>query len=95
MEKPEEVQKLEDAINANWISSFEEGDAPSNDAVHVSFHEEDNSWTICDNYERFFDQIFIYRDGKWSYRLMFAETDREYEYSFEKAMHDASIVYTG
>ncbi len=57
--------------------------------------KEDGSITVCDNFERYFTTIYTYTaDGKWLVRSMWGGgSDRPYTY--EKAMSDASIMYTG
>lgn len=67
--------------------------------VHVSV-KPDGSVTICDNYERFFSTIYTYTpdadspDGRWTTRRMYSDEPAA-PYSFEEAMADASIMFTG
>jgi hypothetical protein len=62
---------------------------------------------VCDNYEKFFDTIYTFTpskdspegnthspNGEWSIRWMYADREPE-TYSYEKAMADAQIMFTG
>lgn len=55
----------------------------------------DGSTSISDNFEKFFPLIYrVDKDGNWFIRTMYSDTG-ERPYSFEKAMGDARIMYTG
>jgi hypothetical protein len=91
-----QVQEFVAAIKENGRKCWNEPEDESfiNQLVHVH-PESDGSITICDNFERFFSSIYrVDRQGNWYIRTMFSG-EPEREYSFEKAMSDASIMYTG
>ncbi|MFA4971389.1 MAG: hypothetical protein WC683_02165 [bacterium] len=105
---PEEVRRFVEAVFDNAAKSWSADDNmskkkwlsdPANqrfvtELLHITVDDE-GVFEIADNFERFFDTIFIYSpDGSWSYRRMFSEDDPK-PYSFAQAMHDASIMYTG
>lgn len=93
-EMPDEVRQLKEAIEANErASSAENGMESLPDPVYAKKNS-DGSWSVLDNYERFFDTIYIYRDGQWSVREMYSD-EPERPYSFARAMSDARIMYTG
>lgn len=86
---PKEVLALEAAIEANARSAGLE--LPAFVSVNK---EDDGSWVLCDNYERYFLTMYVYEDGQWFVRQMYSDTPRK-PYSFERAMQDASMMYTG
>lgn len=91
---PAQVRQLKETIEANERkSSKENGEDPLPDPVDVHRHS-DGSWAVSDNYERFFNTVFVYRDGQWFTRTLWGDGG-EKPYSFEKAMADASMMYTG
>jgi hypothetical protein len=51
---------------------------------------------ILDNFERFFDTIYLYTtDGEWKIRHMYSEESGYKPYTEEQALQDASMLYTG
>ena len=53
------------------------------------------STEVSDNFEKFFDIIYrVDKEGNWYIRRMYGERGED-PYTFEKAMADASIMYTG
>ncbi len=57
--------------------------------------DRDGGVTISDNFERFFGSVYTYTyGGKWLIRSMYSE-EGDREYSYDKAMADARILYTG
>ena len=92
-----QVQKFVEAVKENARQSWTKPEDKEfiDSLLHV-FTQDDGSVTISDNYERFFDIIYVVRvDGSWSYRKMWSESGELKSYSFEQAMSDASIMYTG
>lgn len=56
------------------------------------------SVSISDNFEKFFSIMYrVDKDGNWFVRRMYSDepADQEKPYTFECAMSDASIMYTG
>lgn len=99
---PEPVRRFVEAIRDNalrvpsWdVPSLEGGKRFADTVVYVSA-KDDGRITICDNYERFFPTIYTYTpsDDTWSIRHMYSEEPAE-PYSFEQAMADAAIMFTG
>jgi len=92
----EQVEKFVAAIKENATKVWTEPDDKDfiDGLVYVE-KLEDGSVSISDNYERFFSIIYrVDANGNWYYRTMYSDMP-EREYSFEKAMGDASIMYTG
>lgn len=92
----EQVDKFVAAIKENAAKIWTEPDDKDfiDELVYVKVLD-DGSVSICDNYERFFSTIYrVDTNGNWFYRTMYSDMP-EREYSFEKAMGDASIMYTG
>lgn len=86
---PQEVLDLEAAIEAN----AKEAELNLPHLVCVE-KKDDGSWVLCDNYERYFSTIYVYEDGQWFVRQMYSDMPRK-AYSFERAMQDAGMMYTG
>jgi hypothetical protein len=92
----EQVQQFIAAVKKNGQECWNEpGDETFVDSL-LSVHKlDDGSVTISDNYERFFSSIYrVDVNGNWFIRDMFSD-EGEKPYSFECAMSDASILYTG
>jgi hypothetical protein len=91
---PQQVRNFiaEVHINAKRVEEWDEDFIQSLLYVQV---DKDGGVTISDNYERFFGTVYTYTyGGKWLVRSMYGEGgDREY--SYDKVMADASIMYTG
>lgn len=96
MNIPEPVQKFIDAVKENAKQVWNEpGDDDFIDSLLYVDTKKDGSIVICDNYEKFFQTIYrIDTTGNWHVREMYSERS-ERMYSFEAAMVDASIMYTG
>lgn len=98
---PEQVKSFVEALIANakqvegWDTCDLEGGKCFADTIPYVKKLDDGSVEVCDNYEKFFDGIFIYSaEGDWSLRFMYSDRLPEL-YSYEKAMADASIMFTG
>jgi hypothetical protein len=57
-------------------------------------HTDDDCWTICDNYERAPFIYVVHPDGSWKIHEMYGD-EPEKDYTFEQAMADAAIMFTG
>lgn len=102
---PEPVQRFLQALRANalkvegWDEPDSEGKCMADDVIHVSV-KPDGRITVCDNYERFFSIIYDFTpeagnpDGNWKTREMWSSEPAR-DYTFEKAIADASIMFTG
>lgn len=92
---PRQVRKVAKAMRKNAREAWGADDPIANDVVHVS-QQDDGRWTIADNYERFFSTIYIYEKTSqtWTIRTMYAG-DEERPYDLERALSDASIMFTG
>lgn len=93
---PEPVKAFVAAVLANARQVWTEAADASfvEQLIYVGEHE-DGSVTICDNFEKFFATIYrVAKDGSWTIRTMYSD-EPERPYSFEKAMADAGIMYTG
>lgn len=56
----------------------------------------DGSVEVSDNYERFFDTIYTFRpDGSVELRWGYADHEAVRDYALEKALSDASILFSG
>ena len=95
-EIPEKVLKLKKAIIANAKKAWGDDDIVAQDIAFVFYHRRHGKWEVSDNYERFFSTIYAYypETDTWTTRTMFGE-DEEKPYTFEKAMADARIMFTG
>lgn len=104
---PGPVQRFLTALRENalqvegWADmEFEGGKACFADRIAYTKVKDDGTITICDNFERFFSTIFEYRpdpaepNGRWTIREMYSDEPAR-AYSFELAMADASILFTG
>jgi hypothetical protein len=99
---PEEVKTFVSALVANakqvegWDTCDMEGGRCFADTIpYVKTLDDGESVQVCDNYERFFDTIYTYHPTQgWSIRWMYADREPE-SYSYEKAMADAQIMFTG
>jgi hypothetical protein len=98
---PEQVKTFVDALVANakqvegWDECDLEGGKCFADTVVYVKRLEDGSIQVCDNYEKFFDTIYTHSpEGQWSIRWMYADREPQ-TYSYEQAMSDASIMFTG
>ena len=93
----EQVDKFIAAIKENAAKIWTEPDDKDfiDGLVYVN-KLDDESISISDNYERFFDTIYrVTPNGEWSYRRMWSESSIWKPYTFAQAMNDASILYTG
>lgn len=91
-----EAEQFIEAVKKNARLVWDEPDDEDfvNELLFVQ--EKDGVVTISDNYEKFFQTMYrITSDGKWWCRSMWSESVEWREYSFSKAMGDASIMYTG
>lgn len=105
---PNPVQRFLKALRENalkvegWDVKDIDGDTKcmADDVIHVSV-KPDGKVTICDNYERFFPIIYDYTPdpadpdgGRWQTREMYSDGSAQ-DYTFDKAMADAAIMFTG
>jgi hypothetical protein len=93
---PKPVRDLRDAILANARKAWGEDDIVAQDIAFVFSSPTGDRWEISDNYERFFSTIYYYypQTDTWTTRKMYSD-DEEQPYTFEKAMADARIMFTG
>lgn len=105
---PAPVRRFVDALRENalkvdgWdVKELERGTKCMADIViHVSV-KSDGRITICDNFERFFSIIYDFTPdpgdpdgGRWQTREMYSSEPAQ-DYSYEQAMADAAIMFTG
>lgn len=103
---PEPVRRFVEALRDNallvptWDVPSLEGDKRFADTVVYVYSTPDGRTTICDNYERFFSTIYDYTpgadgaEGTWTIRHAYSDEPGE-PFSFEQAMADAAIMFTG
>ena len=98
---PEQVRNFITACVANaktvgtWSVCDMEGGKCFADTLLCISQNDDGSVEISDNYEQFFSTIYTYTaQGEWKVRRMYSE-EAYRPYSYEKAMRDASVLYTG
>lgn len=94
-EIPKQVKEFVEAATANAKEAWGEDNIIAKDVMFAE-RGEDGSWTVSDNYERFFSTIYRFdpKSGAWTIRTMYAG-EPEKPYTFEKVMADASILFTG
>lgn len=91
---PEQVRNFVTAVqeNAHKVEGWDEDFIGSLLYIHP---DRDGGWVVSDNYERFFGSVYTYTyGGKWLVRSMYSE-EGDREYTYDKAMGDARIMYTG
>lgn len=104
---PEPVRRFVEALRENarrvptWDVPSLEGSKCFADTIVYVYATADGRITICDNYERFFSTIYDFRPdpadpsgGTWSIRQAYSDEPGE-PYTFEQAMADAAIMFTG
>ena|SRR5277367_80809 len=98
---PEQVTSFVTALIANakqvegWDGHDMEGGKSFAETIPYVKRLDDGSIQVCDNYERFFDTIYTHSpQGEWSVRWMYADRQAQ-AYSYEQAMSDANIMFTG
>lgn len=98
---PEQVKTFVAALVQNakqveeWAICDMEGGKCFADTIPYVKTLEDGSVQVCDNYEKFFDTIYTYHPTHgWSIRWMYADRAPK-SYSYEMAMADANIMFTG
>lgn len=106
-ELPWQVQNFVAALiaNARTVEGWETPDLAGGkcfaETIAYVKKKPDGSIQVCDNYEKFFDIIYLYTPGKdvneegmWTIRHMYSDEPAE-SYSYEQCMADASIMFTG
>jgi len=97
---PEEVRNFVKALveNAKQVEDWAKPDMSEGrcfaDTIAYVSRRDDGSVEVSDNYERFFDTIYIYQDGEWKTRRLYSEQEPK-NYTYEQCMADASIMFTG
>jgi hypothetical protein len=100
---PEQVSNFVQALIFNamevegWnVNDMEGGSCFADTIPHVKVNEDD-SITICDNYDgRLFEIIYTYHsEDVWTVRRMYSDIPFDDTYSYAKCMADASIMFTG
>lgn len=105
---PEPVKLFVEAMIAN-AKKVEGWDEPSlihgsvetfaDSVVYVKRLDDGNgnvTFEVMDNYERFFDRIYRYDPANNAWQVRWCYSEREpIAYTFERAMLDASIMFTG
>jgi len=80
----ENARKVEEWDDDDWVKGL----------LYVKTLE-DGSVQVSDNFERFFDTIYTFRpDGTVGLRWGYSDRAPQ-EYDMERALSDASIMYTG
>ncbi len=103
---PEPVQRFLTALRDNalrvegWeVKDLAGGKCIADRVAHVEV-KDNGTITICDNFERFFATMYDYTpdanepNGRWMVREMYSDEPAK-PYSFELAMADAAIMFTG
>ena len=100
MNMPDQVSSFVAALIANakriegWeVCNLRDGKCFADTVVYVK-RLTDGSWQVCDNYEKFFSAIYLYKDGEWSIRHMYSELPAK-PFDYYKCMLDADIMFTG
>lgn len=89
-------------LNKEWAICDMEGGKCFADTIPYVKRQVDGSYQISDNYERFFDTIYVFTPnadathspGEWSLRYGYSDI-APHSYTYEQAMADASIMFTG
>jgi len=89
-----QVSEFVKAVKENARKVWTEADDASFIDSLLYVREDHEGTAIMDNYERFFDSIYrVDAKGNWYVRNGYYSSEKPY--TFEKAMSDASIMYTG
>lgn len=101
---PEQVRTFVQALIANakeahegWGEHDYEDGRCFADMIPGVESQEDGTYIVCDNFERFFSTMYHFipeGEGRWEVRNMYGEGGWR-PYTYEKALADASIMFTG
>ncbi len=86
---PEEVAAVRDAMQANADRSLSPDIAKEAVYLHL---EDDGTWQLVDNFERFSSLILGYKDGQWTTRSMYGE-ERPQKITFGEALANANLFF--
>jgi predicted porin len=91
-----QVKSFVEAILSNARTKWDSPDDEGFVEKLLYIRQEGDVIEVSDNFERFFDTIYQYNVVTDTWRLRYGYSDKpEKAYSYEKAMSDASIMYTG